>query len=195
MATKTIKIFLASSSELKEDREQFRIFISVENDRLHKQGIYLELVQWEYFMDAISDSRLQNEYNKALQECDIAVCLFFTKVGKYTAEEFDTAYETFKATGKPKIWTYFKDAPIDTGSLNDTILTLINFKKKLDDLGHFYTSYTNIDNLKYQFKAQLDKILPNVLNDILSHKEDKSTIIQNAEKIYNIEKIDKANFS
>ncbi len=195
MITKTIKIFLASSSELKGDREQFRIFISVENDRLHKQGIYLELVQWEYFMDTISDSRLQNEYNKALQVCDIAICLFFTKVGKYTAEEFDTAYETFKATGKPKIWTYFKDAPTNTGSLNDMILTLINFKKKLGELGHFYTSYTNIDNLKYQFKIQLDKILPSALNDLFSHKGGKPTIIQNAEKIYNIDNIDKADFS
>jgi hypothetical protein len=58
MSLKTIKIFLASSSELKADRDEFRIFISRENDRLHKQGIYLEILQWEYFLDAISDTRL-----------------------------------------------------------------------------------------------------------------------------------------
>jgi len=34
---KSFKIFLASSSELKEDRDAFRIFLSVENDRLHKK--------------------------------------------------------------------------------------------------------------------------------------------------------------
>ncbi|HZH95028.1 MAG TPA: hypothetical protein VEY06_04045, partial [Flavisolibacter sp.] len=160
MPLHTIKIFIASSSELKADRDAFRIFISVENDRLHKEGIYLEILQWEYFLDAISDTRLQNEYNRAIRECDIALCLFFTKVGKYTSEEFDTAYQVFKDTGKPKIWTYFKDAPVNTGSITEEIMTLFSFKKKIGELGHFYTGYTNIDNLKYQFRRQLDTILP-----------------------------------
>ena len=159
MSLKTIKIFIASSAELQEDRKEFRTFISVENDRLHKQGIYVEILQWEYFLDAISDTRLQNEYNKAIRESDIALCLFFTKVGKYTAEEFDTAYQVFKDTGKPKIWTYFKEAPVDSGSITEEIITLLSFKKKIAELGHFYTSYTNIDNLKYKFRNQLDNIL------------------------------------
>jgi hypothetical protein len=116
-------------------------------------------LQWEYFLDAISDTRLQNEYNKAIRECDIALCLFFTQVGKYTAEEFDTAYQVFKDTGKPKIWTYFKDAPVSAGSITDEILTLLSFKKKISELGHFNTVYTNIDSLKYQFRNQLDKVL------------------------------------
>ncbi|MEO8962920.1 MAG: hypothetical protein ABI325_13625 [Ginsengibacter sp.] len=160
MADQTIKIFLASSAELKADRDEFRKFISWQNDRLHKQDIYLEIVQWENFLDAISDTRLQDEYNKALRGCDIALCLFFTKVGKYTAEEFDTAYQVFKDTGKPTIWTYFKDAPVNMGSITEEINTLIAFKKKIGDLGHFYTVYTNIDNLINQFRNQLDKILP-----------------------------------
>ncbi len=160
MEDQSIKIFLASSAELIADRDEFRKFISGQNDRLHKQGIYLEIVQWENFLDAISETRLQDEYNKALRECDIALCLFFTKVGKYTGEEFDTAYQVFKDTGKPKIWTYFKDAPINTGSITDEINTLISFRKKIGDLGHFYSVYTNIDNLINQFRNQLDKFLP-----------------------------------
>lgn len=163
MALKTIKLFLASSQELKDDREAFRNFIGVENDRLHKQGIYVELLQWENFLDAVSDTRLQNEYNKALRGCDLALCLFFTKVGKYTAEEFDTAYQVFKNTGRPLIWTYFKDAPVNAGSIDETILTLLAFKKKLDGLGHFHTVYGNMDNLKYQFRNQLDKVLPQLI--------------------------------
>ncbi|WP_296698781.1 hypothetical protein [Algoriphagus sp.] len=165
---KTIRIFIASSSELKEDRDQFRLFISQENDRLHKEGLYLELVQWEYFLDAISDSRLQSEYNKAIESCDIVVCLFFTKVGKYTAEEFDTAYQVFKDKGKPKIWTYFKNAQINTGSITDEINTLLAFKKKIGELGHFYTEYTNIDNLINKYRSQLDKFLPSVEQETIS---------------------------
>ncbi len=157
---KTIKIFIASSSELKSDRDEFRMFISKENDRLHTQGIYLEIVQWENFLDAISDTRLQDEYNNAIRECDIVLCLFFTKVGKFSAEEFDTAYQVFKDKGKPKIWTYFKNAQINTGSITDEINTLLAFKKKIGDLGHFYTEYTNIDNLINKYRSQLDKFLP-----------------------------------
>ena len=157
---KTIKIFIASSSELKEDRDQFRMFISKENDRLHTKGIYLEIVQWENFLDAISDTRLQDEYNNAISECDIVLCLFFTKVGKYSGEEFDTAYQVFKDKGKPKIWTYFKNAQINTGSITDEINTLLAFKKKIGSLGHFFTEYTNIDNLINRYRTQLDMYLP-----------------------------------
>jgi len=156
----TIRIFIASSSELKEDRDQFCKFIGEQNNRLHTKGIYLEPVNWENFLDAISNTRLQDEYNNAIRECDIVLCLFFTKVGKYTAEEFDTAYQVFKDKGKPKIWTYFKNAQINTGSITDEINTLLAFKKKIGSLGHFYTVYTNIDNLINQFRNQLDKFLP-----------------------------------
>ncbi|MBN7815639.1 hypothetical protein [Algoriphagus pacificus] len=154
---KTIRIFIASSSELKEDRDDFRLFISNQNDLLHKKGIYLELVQWEEFLDSISDSRLQDEYNQAIRSCDIVVCLFFTKVGKYTEEEFDTAYDVFKKQGRPKIWTYFKDAPVNTGTLSEEVNSLFAFKKKIGDLGHFYTSYTSIDNLVNKYRSQLDR--------------------------------------
>jgi hypothetical protein len=156
---KTIKIFLASSSELKEDRDQIELFIGRENARLHTKGIYLEIVRWENFLDAISSTRLQDEYNNAIAECDIVLCLFFTKVGKYTAEEFDTAYQIFKDKGKPKIWTYFKDAEINTSSITDEINTLLAFKKKIGELGHFYSAYRNIDNLQNQYRNQLDKFL------------------------------------
>ncbi|MCD4723636.1 MAG: hypothetical protein K8R63_02250 [Bacteroidales bacterium] len=43
---KTIRIFLASSSELKKDREQFEIFINRETNRLHEEGIFLKLELW-----------------------------------------------------------------------------------------------------------------------------------------------------
>ena len=62
--------------------------------------------------------------------------------------------------GKPKIWTYFKNAQINTGSITDEINTLLAFKKKIGSLGHFFTEYTNIDNLINKYRSQLDKFLP-----------------------------------
>ncbi|NJL58019.1 hypothetical protein HC928_25055 [bacterium] len=133
----TIKIFLASSSELKEDRKEFEIFISRQNDYYLDRGIRLKLIIWEDFLDAMSQTRLQDEYNKAISSCDIFVSLFYTRVGQYTAEEFTTAFGTFKASNRPLIYTYFKNAAINTGDITPEIMTLVNFKRSLLTWGIF----------------------------------------------------------
>ena len=153
------KLFLASSSELIEDRKEFEIFINRKNKDWVGQGVFLELIVWEDFLDAVAQSRLQDEYNKAIRDCDIFVMLFCTKVGKYTEEEFETAFGQFKATHKPLIFTYFKEAEINTGNANKKdLMSLWAFQEKLDTLGHFYTRYKNIDGLRFQFNQQLDKL-------------------------------------
>jgi|SRR6516164_109230 len=118
---------------------------------------------WEDLVDAMAQTRLQDEYNKAIRDCDIFVMLFSTKVGKYTEEEFETAFGQIKSTQKPLIYTYFKDMAIPTSSLRREHLdSLLNFQDKLQRLGHFYTVYKNIEDLKYQFDQQLDKLLERV---------------------------------
>jgi hypothetical protein len=167
------KIFLASSSELKEDRKEFEILINRKNNDWVQRGVHLELVVWEDFLDAVSKTRLQDEYNKAIRECDIFVMLFSTKVGRYTAEEFETAFGQFKATSKPFIFTYFKDVPITTGSANeDDLMSLFAFRKKLGALGHFYTKYENIDQLKFHFSRQLDKLAANGFIELKADKDE-----------------------
>jgi internalin A len=60
----------------------------------------------------------------------------------------------------PRIYTFFKNAEIKTGSMRvEDLISLEAFKKKLGALGHLYTSYDNIEHLKRQFRDQLDKIL------------------------------------
>ena len=153
------KLFLASSSELKEDREQFEIFINRKNKDWIDKGIFLDLIIWEDFLDAVSQTRLQDEYNKAIQECDIFVMLFATKVGKYSEEEFETAFGQFKTTNKPFIFTYFKDSEINTGSANKKdLMSLWAFQEKLGELGHFYTLYKNIDELEIQVQSATRQI-------------------------------------
>ena len=154
-----IKLFLASSSELAGERKDFEVFINRKNNDWIPQQVHLELILWEDFLDAVSKTRLQEEYNKAIRKCDIFVMLFFTKVGRYTEEEFETAFGQFKATDKPFIFTYFKDGEISTGNLNlENLISLTAFQKKLADLGHFYTRYKTIDELIYKFNRQLDKL-------------------------------------
>ncbi len=157
-----IQIFLASSEELREDRDKFEIYFRQLNDELTDKGLYLVINRWENFLGAMSETRLQDEYNKAVRSCDIFVSLFFTKTGKFTEEEFDTAHDQFKQTGRPYIYTFIKDAQINTGRLNNKdFQSLLAFKDRLKDLGHFHTQYTSTEDLKLQFRGQLDKFLRN----------------------------------
>lgn len=186
MKTKTI--FLASSNELKEDRIQFEIFVGRKNQEWIEKGIFLELVVWENFIDAMSRTRLQNEYNKAIQESDIFICLFFTKVGEFTAEEFSVAFENFKIENRPFIFTYFKEPENNykkERSIND-------FQKKLNELGHFYTRYKNIEGLLYHFNSQLEKLYK---SEFKSLSKEKGNMVQIADKIFNIEHIENATFN
>ena len=179
----TQKIFLASSSELQDDRKEFEIFLNRKNKEWVGKGVFLELILWEDFLDALSRTRLQDEYNRAIRECDVFVMLFFTKVGPYTAEEFETAFGQFQATRKPFIFTYFKDAPISTGSIDeDDWMSLLAFKKKLKALGHFYTAYKNLDALKLHFNQQLDKL---VASGFIEFKPEKGDVAAAGGNTYN----------
>lgn len=156
---KTISLFLASSEELKNDRAEFEIFINRENKELINKGIFIKLVLWEDFIDKMSPTRLQDEYNRAAINSDIFISLYWTKVGKFTKEEFSQVYTRFIQKGKPFIYTYFKQVAINPNVDNSSRLVFI---KKLQQLGHYPTYYENIYDLKYQFKMQLQKILPQV---------------------------------
>ena len=156
---KTIKIFLASSAELRDDRDAFDLYLRQQNDRLRKEGFYLEIFRWENFLDAMSETRLQDEYNQQVRNCDIFVSLFKTKTGKFTEEEFDAAHEAFKDVGKPLIYTYFRKTQISIDQADSPdVKSLVKFKKKLKKLEHFQTEYTDIENLKRHFRDQLDKL-------------------------------------
>jgi internalin A len=158
--SKTIKIFLASSKELREDRDEFDLYFRQQNDQYRKKGIYLEIVRWENFLDAMSSNRLQDEYNREVRTCDIFVSLFETKTGSYTEEEFDVAHQAFKKNGKPRIYTYFKQTSISPTDANrEALKSLWDFQDKLKAMEHFPTEYKNTEHLKQHFKDQLEKLL------------------------------------
>lgn len=151
-----IKLFLASSSELKADREQFEIFIYRKCKAWYDKGIFLHLDIWEDFTDAMSAGGLQSEYNKAVAASDIFILLVHNKVGKYTSEEFEKAFGQFSETNKPFIFTYFK-TPYTTQNRED-LQSLWAFEDKLKELKHFKTEYTSIEGLREHFGNQLDKL-------------------------------------
>jgi internalin A len=156
---RVLRIFLASSSELRLDRDDFELYFRQQNDRLRDDGIYLEIVRWENFLGAMSDSRLQDEYNKEVCNCDVFVSLFFTKAGMFAREELEVAWKQFKQLGRPLIYTYFKNADVNIGNIQPhDFLSRFRFKETLENLGHFPTSYTSHEDLKLHFRDQLPMI-------------------------------------
>jgi len=152
------KIFLASSEELKEDRRAFELMLNRLNQQWRARDIVFDLVVWEDFIDAMSKEGLQVEYNKAAADCDIFVMLFFTKVGRFTQEEFETVFARLKANDAPRIYTYFRNDFILTGEINESIKSLLDFKARLRELKHYVTLYRNTEDLQYQFSRQLERL-------------------------------------
>jgi hypothetical protein len=205
---KKIKIFLASSKELKAERELFEIEIYRKCKAWIDRGIFLHLDIWEDLSARMSKEGSQKEYDKYVRSSDLFVMLAFTKVGDYTAEEFENAFGQFQATEKPFIYTYFKES---NEKVEDS---LEQFIKKLQELGHFYSSFADSNGLWNQFNKELERLEMNefaksdnvriegkdsiIISNISGSRinvNTGNTTNQKADKIYNIDKIDKADFS
>ena len=185
---KKIKIFLASSNKLKEERQLFEAEIYRKSKKWIDKGIFLHLDIWEDLSAKMSElGHSQKDYNEVVKEADIVVLLAYTKVGMYTAEEFETAYGQFQKTKKPFIFTYFKPNPPFTGSNFKELESLNNFQSKLKELNHFCSFYENFDSLWNQFNKELDRLeekefeeMPkNSKNDRKDQSQNHSTVTGN----------------
>lgn len=188
---KKIKIFLASSNELKSERDQFEIEIYRKCKTWFDKGIFLHLDIWEDLSARMSLTGSQSEYNKYVQDADLFVFLAYSKVGKYTSEEFENAFGQFHSQQKPFIFTYFKNAPEKEEE------SLSNFKKKLSELKHFYSGFKDSNDLWNQFNKELDRLETDGFNE--NKRPEISSgdthVTQTADKIYNITRMETGNFS
>lgn len=151
-------IFLASSAELKADRDAFRQMVSELNAGWKSRGLEFEVDVWENFLDSMEPGGLQGRYNQRIRASDIFVMLFFTKVGPYTREEFETAVAGLEAGASPHVYTYFRNDSVLTGELGDGTRSLLDFKARLKELKHYVTLYRNTEDLLYQFSRQLERL-------------------------------------
>jgi formylglycine-generating enzyme required for sulfatase activity len=123
----TIKIFVASSIELKKEREKTVLVV-------HEVGkvfpyLNLDVVKWETDIPSGSYNRErpQDEINLLLKPCPIVLVLFYSRLGRFTQEEYRLAME-----GGKKIFLYFKkgfspESSEEIKHYND----LIDFKKEI----------------------------------------------------------------
>lgn len=150
---KKINIFLASSKELLSEREYFEREIYRKCKVWFERGVFLHLDIWEDLSARMTMTGSQSQYNQFVRTADLFVLLAYTKVGMYTAEEFDAAFGQFRSTQKPFIFTYFKASG---GVITDSSLTA--FQQKLSELKHFYSTFRDQHDLWLQFNKELDRL-------------------------------------
>lgn len=142
--TKTIKVFIASSEELKEERNELIAIEKRINDNLKQHGVEIKIVEWEFMDPAMSATRKQDDYNNELRSCDICCVICWQKLGKYTAEEFKIAHEAkMKGGSLHKIYIFFKEP----GEYTDELKA---FKKGIEeDYGHFPSCFETVDAFRF----------------------------------------------
>ena len=151
-----IKVFLASSEELKADRNTFGNLIRRLDDIYEERGIRIKLFEWEDCDAAYNNNRKQDEYNDEVKASDMFLALFYKKAGKFTLEEFDVATKEFHRTGiRPKPYVYCRDLPEGERESEE----LKEFKKRLfEEMGHYWSTYNNEDSLQLHFVMQLQLV-------------------------------------
>ena len=88
-----IRIFLASSNELKKDREEVILHIQKLNDIYDGKFMFKSEV-WEHLDEGYNGKASQRRYNEKVQNSQVFIALFHRLAGKYTIEEL---YEAGKA--------------------------------------------------------------------------------------------------
>lgn len=148
---KTIRVFIASSEELRLERLEFTDMIQQLNLILKHRGIEIEPVKWEYLDASMGALHKQEEYNKELKSCEICLVLYWTRFGDYTKSELDTAYSELCAGRNPrKLYIYFKDA-------DEISPELKSFKENFStEYGHFFCRFENVDTMKLNFLLQFE---------------------------------------
>lgn len=145
---KTIKVFLASSNELKDEREKFGNLIRRLDDIYIKRGIHIQLLVWEDMNRYYNNCRKQNEYNAWIRESQIFVALFYTVAGQYTLEEIEVARKERSQRGEPQLMIFCRC--LQPGEVETHELT--EFKQTLDKQWKFFwDKYATTDTLHLNF--------------------------------------------
>lgn len=92
---KNITVFLASSDELKNDRNSFHSLVASLDEIFEPRGYRIRCRRWEDFSAFCTGTRTQDDYNRIVRASDICICMFHRKAGEYTIEEFNQALDEY----------------------------------------------------------------------------------------------------
>jgi internalin A len=156
---RVLKIFLASSNELLEEREKIEQALGRKNKILKKDGFNIELLIWEDGKHIGKSLRSQDDYNLEIEQCDLFAMLFYSKVGKFSLEEFKLASSLLEKKGAPRLRVFQKDEDLPKNQSRADSNSRHDFLERLQKIGHFPVLFQNADMLVNELVDAVDKLL------------------------------------
>ena len=102
---KTIKIMIAASEEMHEEKVQFSNLIEHLNEVLEPRGIELKRIKWNSERDGSVE-----DYIEKLTNCEICLNIYWNELAGNSREELNVAYQQLKDGGNPrKLYVFFKE--------------------------------------------------------------------------------------
>ena len=150
---KIIRIFVASSAELKLERMELVDLMQDLNEVYEEKNIKLKPVLWEYMDSSMRAERKEDEYLVELCKCEICIVMFWQTIGEYTVEELDVAVKEMRAGKNPKqVYLLFKEN-------NDNISEELKLFKS-----SFYNENKQIPSYVFGNSTELRNIVAKILN-------------------------------
>lgn len=178
---KTLKIFVAGSKDLFNERNLFKI---VANDLQTEFGIggrrdvHIEVRTFENFEYFFGEhlKGAQDSYNQYISnEADAVFFVFDDKVGGITREEFNVAYDAFKDDGRPRICVFSKLHP---GQPNKDIAEL---RQMCSAVGQYYTDYADNTDLRNKIERSIRQLCNAKLSGTLPKPSRRRRKVKKAE--------------
>lgn len=173
-----VKIFIASSGELLEERKEFVIILTELNKRF--PHLYLEPVLFEFDIESgnyPNTGRIQDEINPLLDKSDIILVLLYSRVGVFTKEEFDRALSNQK-----KVFLYLKQGFMsDEPDEIEKYKELAVMRKKIEQSSEIryqkFETLQNFNGLLYKdLQKYLDKKFPNPKGELKTESATTSSL-------------------
>ena len=144
---KIIKIMIAASEEMHDEKVQFSELIEHLNKVFEPRGIELKRVKWNPETDGSIE-----DFKTKLKDCEMCLTLYWRDLFGNSERELNTAYKELKGGNNPrKLYVFFKEP---SENLSDELKDFkTNFVTKY---GHFYCKFENVDTLNLHFILQFE---------------------------------------
>ena len=144
---KTIKIMIAASEEMHEEKLEFTNLIEHLNEVLEPRGIELKRIKW----DPETDGSIE-EFKSKLKDCEMCLTLYWRDLAGNSEQELNTAYQELKDGNNPRnLYVFFKEPTEDlTEALKDFKANFVT------NYGHFFCKFENVDTMNLHFILQFE---------------------------------------
>jgi hypothetical protein len=116
---------------------------------------------------SVNHSVHKDNYNLEIEDCNLFAMLFYSKVGKYSSEEFQKAKSLFDKSGILIILIFQKNINLPKNLSKADPDSRYEFLERLNKLEHFPVLFENTDNLINELEDAIDKLLQD--EDFVKH--------------------------